>query len=52
MMVRSYQGIDRLWLRWYDRNNNWLLTPEEQERQKVRELEAKLARYQEHFGDL
>ncbi|MBV6624382.1 MAG: hypothetical protein KI793_15830 [Rivularia sp. (in: Bacteria)] len=22
-----------MWLRWYDINNNWLLTPAEQERQ-------------------
>lgn len=48
----NYQGIDRLWLRWYDREGNWLLTPEEQERQRVQELEAMLARYQERFGDL
>jgi Uma2 family endonuclease len=48
----SYQGIERLWLRWFDRDNNWLLTPEEEERQKVKELEAKLACYQERFGDL
>lgn len=48
----SYQGIERLWLRWRDRDHNWILTPEEQERQRVQELEAILARYREHFGDL
>ncbi|MCD8487389.1 MAG: Uma2 family endonuclease [Desertifilum sp.] len=24
-----YQGIERLWLRWYDIQGNWILTPEE-----------------------
>ncbi|MDB9336733.1 Uma2 family endonuclease [Nodularia spumigena] len=31
----EYQGLKRLWLRWYDRDNNWLLTPVEQEKQRV-----------------
>jgi hypothetical protein len=31
----SYQGINRLWLRWYDRDSNWILTPEEQEAQRA-----------------
>ena len=25
----SYQGINRLWLRWYDQQQNWVLTPAE-----------------------
>ena len=25
----EYQGVNRLWLRWYDRDNHWLLTPTE-----------------------
>jgi Uma2 family endonuclease len=29
------QGIDRLWLRWFDRDGNWILTPEEQETQRA-----------------
>jgi Uma2 family endonuclease len=32
----EYQGFDRLWLRWYDRDGNWILAPTEiaeQERQ-------------------
>lgn len=28
----SYAGIDRLWLRWYDRDQNWILTPTEKEK--------------------
>lgn len=33
----SYEGIERLWLRWYDRNRNWIATPEEiAEREKSR----------------
>jgi Uma2 family endonuclease len=31
----SYMGEDRLWLRWYDREGNWVLTPTEQERQRA-----------------
>ena len=38
----SYQGIERLWLRWYDVNGNWVPTPVEQESQRVEILAAKL----------
>ncbi|AFZ45132.1 protein of unknown function DUF820 [Halothece sp. PCC 7418] len=31
----EYQGISRLWLRWYDQNQNWILTPTEQEAQRA-----------------
>jgi Uma2 family endonuclease len=31
----TYQGIERLWLRWYDRAGNWILTLAEQERQRA-----------------
>jgi len=34
----EYQGISRLWLRWYDRANNWILTPTEAKNAKLREL--------------
>ena len=27
----AYQGIERLWLRWYDANGNWIPTPEEEQ---------------------
>ncbi|MBV8882527.1 MAG: Uma2 family endonuclease [Chroococcidiopsidaceae cyanobacterium CP_BM_RX_35] len=30
----EYQGIERLWLRWYDAKSNWVLTETEQERQE------------------
>ena len=48
----KYETREGLWLRWYDRQGNWILTPEELERQRVLELEEILARYQERFGDL
>jgi hypothetical protein len=58
----EYQGFDRLWLRWYDLEGNRILTPTEiaeqerqiadQERLKVKELEALLAHCQERFGNL
>ncbi len=31
----SYKGIERLWLRWYEDNGSWLLTPAEQESQRA-----------------
>ncbi len=31
----NYKGIERLWLRWYDNNGNWLPTPAEQESQRA-----------------
>jgi Uma2 family endonuclease len=31
----EYFGVDRLWLRWYDVEGNWIPTPEEQERERA-----------------
>jgi len=31
----EYQGIERLWLRWYDAQGHWILTQTEQERQRA-----------------
>jgi hypothetical protein len=31
----EYQGIERLWLRWYDAEGNWVPTEAEQERQRA-----------------
>jgi Uma2 family endonuclease len=38
----SYQGIERLWLRWYDAAGNWVPTPLEQESQRAEKLAARL----------
>ncbi|AFZ19619.1 Uma2 family endonuclease [Allocoleopsis franciscana] len=38
----EYQGIERLWLRWYDAQGNWILTEAEQERQRAEQAESKL----------
>ncbi len=38
----NYQGVERQWLRWYDRDGQWILTPAEQERQWA-EQERQLA---------
>jgi Uma2 family endonuclease len=38
----EFQGIERLWLRWYDAEGNWILTEAEQERQRAEEAESKL----------
>jgi Uma2 family endonuclease len=40
----DYQGIERLWLRWYDRELNWVLTPEEQAKQRANLAELELAK--------
>jgi Uma2 family endonuclease len=37
----EFLGIDRLWLRWYDSEGNWILTPEEQERQRAEVAESR-----------
>ena len=37
-----YQGIERIWLRWYDAEGNWILTPEERERRRVERLVEQL----------
>src|SRR5919199_4304170 len=39
-----YQGIERLWLRWYDADGNWVLTPEERERQRAEQESQRLER--------
>ncbi|MEH2108398.1 Uma2 family endonuclease [Nostoc sp.] len=38
----SYQGIERLWLRWYDASGNWVPTPLERESQRANRLAAQL----------
>jgi len=40
----NYQGINRLWLRWYDQEQNWILTPTEQEKQRADSAEFELAK--------
>ncbi len=37
----EFLGIDRLWLRWYDIEGNWILTPEEQERLRAEVAESR-----------
>jgi hypothetical protein len=31
----SYKNVNMLWLRWYDKNGNWVLTPAESEKQRA-----------------
>ena len=40
----EYQGLTRQWLRWYDKGNNWLPTPEEREKQRADSAELELAK--------
>ena len=37
----SYKNVEMLWLRWYDQDGNWILTPTEQERQKAEQERQK-----------
>lgn len=37
----EFQGIERLWLRWYDAQENWILTEAEQERQRAEQAESR-----------
>ena len=47
-----YQGIDRVWLRWYDAAGNWVLTPEERERQGVERERRRVERLVEQLRSL
>jgi Uma2 family endonuclease len=40
----EYQGITRQWLRWYDESGNWILTPMEQEQQRVQQEQQRADR--------
>ncbi len=37
----EFQGFERLWLRWYDVQGNWILTEAEQERQRAEEAKSR-----------
>jgi hypothetical protein len=39
-----YGEIVRIWLRWYDAEGNWILTPEERERQRAEQESQRLER--------
>lgn len=38
----SYQGVERLWLRWYDAQGNWMPTPAEQEAQRAQQQQQRV----------
>ncbi len=40
----EYQGINRLWLRWYDQNNNWIPTPTEKATQRAEQATQQATR--------
>lgn len=47
-----YQGISRLWLRWYDVEGNWILTPEERERRRTEQERRRVERLAEQLRSL
>ncbi|MEG3881705.1 Uma2 family endonuclease [Microcoleus sp. herbarium7] len=40
----EYLGVDRLWLRWYDSEGNWIPTPEERAQQEEQRAEQERSR--------
>ena len=36
------QKVERLWLRWYDEQGNWISTPTEQEKQRADNAELEI----------
>ena len=46
-----YQGIHRQWLRWFDRDRNWILTPTERQQQRA-EQEQQRAEQEKQRADL
>ncbi|MEQ8468978.1 MAG: Uma2 family endonuclease [Coleofasciculus sp. E1-EBD-02] len=47
-----YGECDRTWLRWYDAQSNWILTPSERERQEVERERRRVARLIEQLRSL
>jgi Uma2 family endonuclease len=39
----TYQGVERLWLRWYDAAENWILTPTEREQTELQQERQRTA---------
>jgi Uma2 family endonuclease len=48
----TYQGVTRLWLRWYDANCNWILSPKEQAEQQLATERAKTERLAARLKEL
>jgi Uma2 family endonuclease len=42
-----YEGLDRLWLRWYDAEGDWILTEEEAAQQRVLEAQQRVLEAQQ-----
>jgi Uma2 family endonuclease len=47
----EYLGVDRLWLRWYDSEGNWIPTPEEAAQQRAELAEARLESLMQRLRD-
>lgn len=48
----SWAKRDRIWLRWYDAAGNWILTPEERERQRLERERRRVERLAEQLRSL
>ncbi len=47
-----YQGIERLWLRWYDAEGRWILTEAEMQQQRAERAEERAERLAEQLRAL
>ncbi len=47
----EYQGIDRLWLRWYDGEGNLILTDAEREKRRAEEAQQQVAEAQQQLAE-
>ena len=47
-----YKGLERLWLRWYDSQERWVPTPEEQERQRAEQERQRAERLAEYLREM
>jgi Uma2 family endonuclease len=43
----GYQGVERQWLRWYDKAGAWVLTPEEQAQQEAKQAQQEVKQAQQ-----
>jgi len=48
----EYQGINRLWLHWYDQSQNWIPTPAEQEARRAEQATQRAERLAEQLRAL
>jgi len=51
-VVRTWQGLERQWLRCYNAREGWILTPHEQEQQRTAPVDRRAKRLAAQFRAL